>query len=613
MSKRPRGAATLALILSGGIVFSPVLSFSPFAAEQDDIPGETPVEIASTIEEVAQLSQAAQVQSFFTIDAGSGAVEGEAVFEDFGDRYEEVVDPSAPAEEKQEQIIRYLEDTGLYAAEEGEENTVEAVSVYSNMRLILDLPPMDTIQAYGAQSAVYFEDHYLLSYASEEETLAAYDRLVADHGEDVVFIDLPIRAEAVGWGTEYMHLDKKAETLSSGAPVTVAVLDAGMNLNHEIFDGTEIMEPFSVLSGSDADATGSVDSTGHGTAVAGVIAENTPANVRIMPVKIIGEGDEGSAEDMMNGVQYAHEHGADIINLSIGESMVGYERYYSRLVRRLEAYPELMVCAAGNRGLDEDEALFFPSSVPTTVSVSAIDEESAFVPFSNYGESVDFAAPGGALMVAYDRYGTNYGYGSGTSFSAPYVSAAAALILSEHPEYTKDELYDALCALCVDLGESGRDPYYGNGCPVFPLLNGFHEEEGEIFYYVEGEKQYGQKKIDDGWYMFDRESGAMRTGFVHIPSQNKIVYYSEAGDIQSGLGRMQYGQKKIDGCWYMFKQGSGAMQTGFVYIPGQKKTVYYRESGSMGRGLGRMLYGRQKIQGSWYVFKQGTGALLYRE
>ena len=147
---------------------------------------------------------------------------------------------------------------------------------------------------------------------------------------------------------------------------------------------------------------------------------------------------------------------------------------------------------------------------------------------------------------------------------------------------------------------------------------GFVVEEGRIYYYDEnGNKLTGQKKIDGFWYMFltqamagsDEEVGAMQTGFVHIPYQNKIVYYSESGEPGEGLGQMQYGQRKIDGFWYKFKQGTGAMETGFVEIPSQSKIVYYSEAGEMGSGLGQMQYGQKKIDGYWYNFKQGTGAM----
>ena len=127
------------------------------------------------------------------------------------------------------------------------------------------------------------------------------------------------------------------------------------------------------------------------------------------------------------------------------------------------------------------------------------------------------------------------------------------------------------------------------------VKNGLIKEGGNLYYYVNGVKQKGQKKVDGYWYMFDSSTFAARTGFVYIPSQNKTCYYD-------ANGRMQYGQKKIGGYWYNFKQGTGAMQIGFVKIPSQNKICYYDANG-------RMQYGQKKIDGYWYNFKQGTGAM----
>ena len=132
----------------------------------------------------------------------------------------------------------------------------------------------------------------------------------------------------------------------------------------------------------------------------------------------------------------------------------------------------------------------------------------------------------------------------------------------------------------------------------------------------------GQKNISGNWYMFN-DQGIMQTGFVHIPSQNKIVYYSED---KNKLGQMQYGkneingktyyfdtfdgamvigQKNIDNHWYLF-DNKGAMQVGFRDLDGGKRTVYYSEAKS---SYGQMLYGNQVINGKNYYFDTTTGAM----
>ena len=111
--------------------------------------------------------------------------------------------------------------------------------------------------------------------------------------------------------------------------------------------------------------------------------------------------------------------------------------------------------------------------------------------------------------------------------------------------------------------------------------------------------QYGEQKIDGKWYLFERLSGAMLTGFQNLSAYglNKTVYYN-------AQGQMLYGQQQINGKWYLFETGSGAMQTGFQDLSkyGQKKTVYYNSNG-------QMLYGQQQINGKWYLFETGSGAM----
>ncbi|WP_201782333.1 L,D-transpeptidase family protein, partial [Liquorilactobacillus aquaticus] len=116
-----------------------------------------------------------------------------------------------------------------------------------------------------------------------------------------------------------------------------------------------------------------------------------------------------------------------------------------------------------------------------------------------------------------------------------------------------------------------------------------------VYYNTSGQMQYGQQQINGKWYLFDQNTGAMKTGFQYISNQKKTAYYNTSG-------QMQYGQQQINGKWYLFDQNSGAMKTGFQYISNQNKIAYYD-------GQGRMLYGSQTINGKSYNFNNATGAL----
>ncbi|PAY50178.1 N-acetylmuramoyl-L-alanine amidase, partial [Ligilactobacillus salivarius] len=135
------------------------------------------------------------------------------------------------------------------------------------------------------------------------------------------------------------------------------------------------------------------------------------------------------------------------------------------------------------------------------------------------------------------------------------------------------------------------------------MKKGLTNINGNYYYFDNsGVMATNQKNINGNWYMFN-DQGIMQTGFVHIPSQGKTVYYSKDKD---KLGQMLYGQKNINGRWYNFDTYDGAMKTGFVYIPGQNKTVYYDENQST---LGQMKYGFQNINGKTYYFDTFDGSM----
>ena len=156
--------------------------------------------------------------------------------------------------------------------------------------------------------------------------------------------------------------------------------------------------------------------------------------------------------------------------------------------------------------------------------------------------------------------------------------------------------------------------------------------QGKTVYYSKdkdklGQMLYGQKNINGRWYNFDTYDGAMKTGFVYIPSQNKTVYYDEN---QSTLGQMKYGFQNINGKMYYFDTFDGSMKTGqkningnwymfddkgvmkvgFVTIPSQNKTVYYSEDKAK---LGQMQYGKTGIKGKTYYFDTFDGAMAVGE
>lgn len=258
---------------------------------------------------------------------------------------------------------------------------------------------------------------------------------------------------------------------STGAGVTVAVVDSGVDADHPQLRGK-------VLPGADfflvGDLPGDFDCVSHGTAAASIIAAAPVAGVgfhgvapdaRILPVRVTDRelNDSGDPTPInpgivAEGIRYAVDSGAGVINLSLS----GYGDFAE--IRDAVAYARsrdvLIVAAAGNRD-DLEPVPSFPASYDGVVGVGSIDIEGVRARGSQVGPYVDLVAPGqdvvGASRVA------GHDYWAGTSFAAPFVSGVAALVRAAHPELSAPEVARRLLAT-ADPAPGGKDSLeYGHG------------------------------------------------------------------------------------------------------------------------------------------------------
>ena len=151
----------------------------------------TSVSIVHSAEELAEAAQAADTESFFTIDVRKPC--GELATDALTNDVREAQTGSAKAPEKQEEIIDILEDSDYYIANQLGTTRVDVTSLYSNRRIRLDAEFQENLDAYGAKEAVFYEDHYYLTYESEEDTKKAYDALIKEYGALRVTPDIPVR------------------------------------------------------------------------------------------------------------------------------------------------------------------------------------------------------------------------------------------------------------------------------------------------------------------------------------------------------------------------------------------------------------------------------------
>lgn len=251
---------------------------------------------------------------------------------------------------------------------------------------------------------------------------------------------------------------------TGSASVTVAVLDTGISLTHPEFSGQTVAGYDFVHNDSDPS-----DDEGHGTHVSGIVAaamNNGQGNtgiapgVKIMPLKVMDYTGYGSWVWVADGVIYATDHGADVINMSLGSAGTSY--LMTDAVAYAASHDVVMVAASGNSGLNQT---YYPAGYPAVIAVGGTDYYDEWWTLSNYGTFVDVTAPGDTVWSTnWTTSNPNaYQYFSGTSQAAPHVSGLAALILSAHPSFSAADVRAIIQQTAVDKGAAGYDIYYGFG------------------------------------------------------------------------------------------------------------------------------------------------------
>lgn len=259
------------------------------------------------------------------------------------------------------------------------------------------------------------------------------------------------------WYLNQISAPKAWDTTRGSASITVAVIDDGVQMNHPDLAG-KIVKPYNAVTGGTK-----YQANDHATHIAGIIAASMNGkgvagiapNVKIMPINVF-TGTRADGYDVIDGIYYAVANGADVINLSLGGFVYSYAM--AEAVSYAFTKGTVVVAAAGN---SDTSYSTYPAAYDGAFGVSATDVFDRITQFSNFGNYIDFAAPGEQIYSTVA--GSSYDYMSGTSMASPVVAGVVALILSKNPLLTPNEVKTILANSARDIGNGGWDYFYGYG------------------------------------------------------------------------------------------------------------------------------------------------------
>jgi len=265
------------------------------------------------------------------------------------------------------------------------------------------------------------------------------------------------------WGVDRIDADEVWSS-NTGLGVKVAIIDTGIDYNHDDLDGN-------YAGGYDYvnDDDNPMDDAGHGTHCAGIVAAEkngegvvgVAPNANLYAVKVLDETGSGFISDVVAGIEWAVEHNMDVISMSLGGPSSDTLKAACG-----NAYDEglVLVASAGNSGTPRGRTtttVGYPAAYASVIAVSATDSSDVIAYFSSRGPEVEIAAPG---VNIYSTYLNNaYTAMSGTSMACPHVAGTAALVIASEPSLTNIEVRERLQNTAEDKGPDGWDSGYGWG------------------------------------------------------------------------------------------------------------------------------------------------------
>ena len=278
----------------------------------------------------------------------------------------------------------------------------------------------------------------------------------------------PLRPQL--WGLDDVKVDA-VHHCSTGAGITVAVIDSGVQADHPDLAGRVVAGPSILDLGTETPGGGGVDPDGHGTHVAGTVAAITGNGIGVASVapdatihaiRVLDAQGSGWSTDVATGITRAVDAGVDVINLSLGsETRSGSIR---TAVDHAWNNGVVVIAAAGNTPNCSNPC--WPGAEPNAIAVAAHNSSRSTASFSVNGSWLDVSAPGVGIISTYPLAlltGSGYASLNGTSMASPHVAGVAALMLATDPTLTPAQVRGALQRGAIDIGTPGFDHQSGHG------------------------------------------------------------------------------------------------------------------------------------------------------
>ncbi|HIK04508.1 MAG TPA: peptidase S8 [Trichormus sp. M33_DOE_039] len=253
---------------------------------------------------------------------------------------------------------------------------------------------------------------------------------------------------------------------TKGSGITVAVIDTGVTKVRDLYE-TKFVKGYDFVN----DKEDASDDNGHGTHVAGTIAQATnnkygvagiAYEAKLMPLKVLSAYGGGTVADIAEAIKFAADKGADVINMSLGGG--GESQLLKQAIEYAHRKGVVIIAAAGN---ENDNSASYPARYPHVIGVSAFGPDGEKAPYSNFGAGVDISAPGGTdagaiLQETINEQGEGVFLGlQGTSMASPHVAGVAALIKAKGVQ-DPEEILKVLKQSARVIKDDGLN-YYGAG------------------------------------------------------------------------------------------------------------------------------------------------------